>query len=443
MRTRRLDDLPLGEELRPGTRVGAYEIQKTLGRGGFAVVYAVASDDGWTVAMKVLHRTVTISKTMRERFAREVRAIMRVRHPAMAEIYEVGELEDGRPWYTMELIDGDDLETIVDRRGRLPAREVLEILDPVCAALDAAHEAGLVHRDIKPNNVLLGARGAKLVDFGLAKLIEPEVAGEDPLTTMGRRVGTPVAMAPEQLRGHPVDARTDVYALGVLTFYLLTGRYPFEHNDTIELELAHLEMPAPPPSRHAVLPPGFDAAVLRCLEKRPEARYASARLFLDDLRAASAPREGASVRTSGLGIAILVSSASGPGAVDDEDADLVFDQLEVARHRLQSEGWRSVLETATAVCTVAPILGDEDQARRDAIALAEALHASLVEPPPWLVCVHVADADLDDQGHVAGGPLLRLTEWMPPLGTSGVSMTRRSSTSLGPRKFDLVPLKNP
>src|SRR5262249_35627659 len=158
-----------------------------------------------------LHQLLSMAPKMVERFAREVRAAMRVRHPNMVEIYEYGELPDRRPWYAMELVEGEDLESQVWRRGRLAPTDVLQVLEPVCGALQAAQEAGLVPRDLKAANVLGGVQGIKLADFGIAKLIEPGARDAEQLTTVGRQVGTPIAMSPEQLRGEPVDARTDVY----------------------------------------------------------------------------------------------------------------------------------------------------------------------------------------------------------------------------------------
>src|SRR5262249_51990372 len=145
--------------------------------------------------------------------------------PNIIDIFEFGQLQDGRPYYVMELLEGSTLESVVGQRGRFSAQEAVELLDPICAALGAVHAAGIVHRDLKASNIAFAvendAKRIKLLDFGIAKLIhaEPGVPG---LTSAGKRLGTPHAMAPEQIRGGPVDARTDIYALGVLLYYLLT-----------------------------------------------------------------------------------------------------------------------------------------------------------------------------------------------------------------------------
>src|SRR5262249_34339308 len=259
-------------------------------------------------------------------------AAMRVRHASIVEIYEYGELPDHRPWYAMELVDGEDLESQLWRRGRLAPSDVLQVLEPVCAALQAAHDAGLVHRDLKAANVLVGSAGVKLADFGIAKLIEPGARDAEQLTTVGRQVGTPIAMSPEQLRGEPVDARTDVYGLGVLTFYLLTRRYPFDFEDPSELEAAPLSAAPPRPSRFATIPRAVDAVVLRCLEKRPEARFPSVTAVVEELRRAISPSSertpAPSLRTPA--VAVLVEARLPAGELDDDAADELADGLELA-----------------------------------------------------------------------------------------------------------------
>jgi eukaryotic-like serine/threonine-protein kinase len=365
-----------GEELGAGERVGRYRVLRTLGVGGCATVYA-AEDAGRLVAVKVLHSLLSMAPKMVERFAREVRAAMRVRHAGIVEIFEMGQLADGRPWYAMELVDGEDLESRLWRRGRLSARDALAVLEPVCAALQAAHEVGLVHRDLKAANVLVGAGGIKLGDFGIAKLIEPDPRDEQ-LTTVGRQVGTPVAMAPEQLRGQPVDARTDVYGLGVLTFYVLTRRYPFDFEDPAELEAAHLHTAPPRPSRFATVPRAVDAVVLRCLEKRPEARFPSVADFIAELRRAVAPDRGAAPPLRTPAVALLVEARVPPRDLDDDEADELAAGLELAVERLSRAGLRTVLETSISVVAASPVpTGRDLEMRGRAAALAVDIYMAL------------------------------------------------------------------
>jgi serine/threonine-protein kinase len=398
------------------------------------------------VALKVMHRIFAAAPKMVERFNREVQAAMRVRHANVVEILGYGALPDGRPWFAMELVEGENLETHLARRGRLDAREALAVLEPVCAALGAAHEAGLVHRDLKAANVLIGAKGIKLVDFGVAKMVAPEQRGGPALTTVGRQIGTPVAMAPEQLRGEDVDARTDVYGLGVLTFYLLTRRYPFEHDDPVELELAHIETPAPRPSRFASVPRAVDTVAMRCLEKRPERRYPSAAAFIEELRRAVDPSRAAAPAGGARAVAIYVEARL-PAEVDDWLAEQVADLHDLAVTRLGHAGLRPALATGTAVLAAAPL--DSDDRRAHATALAVELFGLLRDRGDarlgWVVCVHADGAELAADGCVVGGPILRIAGWAPPASANGALTTRECAglplTAASGERYVRLPLK--
>jgi serine/threonine-protein kinase len=218
------------------------------------------------------------------RFVREARAVNAIRHPNIVDIYGFGRLPDGRPYHVMELLDGADLEAVLRKEGPFSKQRALEVLRPVCSALDAAHAMGVIHRDLKASNIVLGTRDGqplvKLLDFGIAKLIDRSAIGVTIATPIGQHIGTPYAMAPEQIRGTTVDARTDVYALGVLLFQLLTGRVPFAGDDNTEIERMHIMEPPPKPSRYIDVGDAVDAVVLRCMEKTPASRYPSARAFL-------------------------------------------------------------------------------------------------------------------------------------------------------------------
>ena len=224
----------------------------------------------------MLRRQLAASPQMVARFVQEARAVNMIKHPNIVDIFEFDELPDGRPFYVMELLEGIDLRSILNERGRFPPGEVLEILEPVCSALQAAHDLGIVHRDLKASNIFIGNVGGKrvvkLLDFGIAKLMHPD-AGEGGLTVVGTRLGTSYTMAPEQIRGDGVDARTDIYALGVVLYHLLTGQYPFRAETMTDIERQHLEAPPPRPSQVAPVPPALDAVVLRCMEKTAERRF--------------------------------------------------------------------------------------------------------------------------------------------------------------------------
>src|SRR5690349_2263519 len=203
----------------------AYELRHVLGRGGFATVHA-AFDRSLKrdVAVKVLHPELAGDPAVRERFRREAETVARVRHPHIIPIYAVGESE-GLAWYVMPLVAGESLRARLERAGRLTVAEARRILLEAASALAAAHGAGLVHRDVKPDNILLDGPDARVLvtDFGIAKALAP---GTDGLTQTGVAIGTPQYMSPEQASGEAVDQRTDVYALGVVAYQMLAGELP-------------------------------------------------------------------------------------------------------------------------------------------------------------------------------------------------------------------------
>ena len=300
------------DALKPGTLCGAYVLKKELASGGGGTVYEAHHRIlGRKAAVKVLRRQLASSPQMVARFVQEARAVNMIKHPSIVDIFEFDDLPDGRPFYVMELLDGIDLRSILNERGRFPPGEVLEILEPVCSALQAAHEMGIVHRDLKASNIFIGNVGGervvKLLDFGIAKLMHPD-AGEGGLTVVGTRLGTSYTMAPEQIRGDGVDARTDIYALGVVLYHLVTGQYPFRAETMTEIERQHLEAPPPRPSQVAPVPPALDAVVLRCMEKTAERRFQTVKAFLEALRAAVGEQGG---RARGDRRGAAISSRSG------------------------------------------------------------------------------------------------------------------------------------
>jgi serine/threonine-protein kinase len=267
------------------------------------------------------------------RFEREAATVNRIQHPNIVDIYEFGELAPGRPYYIMELLEGTDLRKLLREQGRFSAQDAFDLVEPVCKAVQAAHEAGIVHRDIKASNVVVvqlgGRRVIKLVDFGIAKPIG-EAKGQG-LTEPGLLIGTAHNMAPEHVRGGLLDARTDVYALGILIFQMLTGHYPFDASDPAEIAMQHLYSPPPRPSASVPVAPAVDAIVLRCLEKLPERRFASATELLEAFRTAVRFESGA-IGTPGWGVGIYFEVATDAAVELDDDmlADIgnVLDTIE-------------------------------------------------------------------------------------------------------------------
>lgn len=249
-------------------------VERVVGRGGSALVYAVRESElGRTIAIKVL--LPGISPAAGERFRREARLIARVRHPNVIPIYFVRE-EAGLSYFAMPFVEGESLRDLLAREGRLPFDEVQRILTECANGLAAAHEAGVVHRDVKPANILLegSARRVLLTDFGIAR----DPAEEDSrVTGHGDMVGTPEYMSPEQATGEDrIDTRTDVYALGVVGFEMLTGRLPFEAASWHGLLLKHVSEIAPRVERFRPdCPQAFGDLIARCLAKNPADRWGS------------------------------------------------------------------------------------------------------------------------------------------------------------------------
>src|SRR5262245_40217443 len=264
-----------------------YRVQRLLGKGGMGAVY-LADDEVLheLVALKVISSAfASDEQAMIARFRREASAARKVSAPTVIRIHDLGEARPGLLYLSMEYFAGRTLSEVIAQRGIVPIKDVQDILQQICSGLEAAHQAGVIHRDLKPSNVLVGERGAvKLIDFGLAT-----TGFGDGLTATGAILGTPHYMAPEQVRGKAVDARTDVYALGALAYHLVTGRPPFSGDNAIAIGFAHLsEMPAPPRQLRKDCPANLEGAIISALAKNPDDRPASAKAFFD--QASAAPR---------------------------------------------------------------------------------------------------------------------------------------------------------
>ena len=260
-------------ELQAGDVFAGYRVTGVAGRGGMGVVYeAQQLDLQRPVALKLIATPLARDEAFRERFVRESRAAAAIDHPNVIPVYSAGE-DGGRLYLAMRFVDGEDLRSLVQREGPLEPARAAAIIAQIGSALDAAHARGLVHRDIKPANVLLDRDHAYLTDFGLTK----RLTGETTMTGSGRWVGTLGYIAPEQIRGEGVDARADVYALGCLLFYVLTGVAPYRRDADEATLYAHLHDPAPDARALApAVPEALADVVARALEKDPEDRFLSA-----------------------------------------------------------------------------------------------------------------------------------------------------------------------
>jgi serine/threonine-protein kinase len=429
-----------GGDLPPGTPVGRYRVERRIGQGGFATVYAAIDPaTGERVAIKVLRPEVLSRQTI-ERFVREGQAAHVIRHPSVVRVLEVGVLDDTRPYMVMELLDGMTLHALVRSTGRLSPAEAQGILTPVAGALVAAHRQGIIHRDLKPGNIIVidsgGARTVKLLDFGIAKLLSAD-AGES-LTATGHRLGTPHIMAPEQIRARAVDARTDIYALGVILYFLLTGDYPFDSDSSIEIEHMHLESPPPVPSWMVPVSPAIDAMVLRSMAKDPAARFPDAAAFLEALEGAVAGEGAAAPTRTRTAAALYVEVRIAPEA-DDRDSEALLDALEyvldIAERTMRTAGLQIALMTGTSALGVVPFDREEEAEGLIAAArsLAEEVAALDLEGLGHVnICLHVAHAVVraTDRREIAGGPLLDIATWAPRDNLAGLSATRSAASRL-------------
>ena len=261
--------------------VGQYKVLEFLGEGGMGTVFSVEHVVlGRKYALKVLRaRVIERDSTAAQRFLREARTAARVHHPNIVDVFDFGHLPDGRPYFVMELLEGESLADRVER-GPLPPADVVSIARQLGDALAAAHDRGVIHADVTPSNVLVVASRqlhVKLVDFGLAELAGEHLRDDNPDFVLG----TPAYISPEQLRGLAPTDRSDQYGLGAVLFELLTGHPPYEHDDLRKLCMMHIQAPIPQiESPHGPLPPKLADLVTTCLQKTPQARFPGIRALL-------------------------------------------------------------------------------------------------------------------------------------------------------------------
>ncbi|ACY16848.1 serine/threonine-protein kinase [Haliangium ochraceum] len=460
-----------GDILAPGAVVSQYAIDALVVEGGFAAVYRAQplSGSGPAVAVKVLRQPLAASPRMVERFEHEALALERLQHPNIVELRELGALADGRPYLIMEWIAGHSLAEELAARGPLAPGEALAVLRELGGALAAAHALGIVHRDLKAQNILAQPRGdwfaIKLIDFGIAKLVGDDDRHQ--AFTTRTMVGTPATMAPEQIMSRSVDERTDIYALGLLAYQMVTGRLPFEGANAVELEELHLSAPPPPASERAPVSAAFDAALARALAKEKRDRFADVGGFLRAIEAALESAEPASAgrlstesgqpsdaaaararhressressreasrgagrgagRDLGLGDARADDEVPGialslrlPGAVlaDDARAECADELIDRADELARELGLRTVLITGTELLAAGALAAGESDAREQrrrvldvALALRRELDAGgdgLLSSADVTLSVRCGRLALRADGSPAGGPLLDL-----------------------------------
>ncbi|WP_406138028.1 protein kinase domain-containing protein [Streptomyces sp. NBC_01089] len=299
---------------------GRYQLRDLLGEGGMASVY-LAYDQALDrqVAIKTLHTELGREQSFRERFRREAQAVAKLSHTNIVSVFDTGEdtLGDAlMPYIVMEYVEGQPLGSVLQadiaQHGAMPADKALKITADVLAALDTSHEMGLVHRDIKPGNVMMTKRNiVKVMDFGIARAMQ---SGVTSMTQTGMVVGTPQYLSPEQALGRGVDARSDLYSVGIMLFQLLTGRLPFDADSPLAIAYAHVqEEPVAPSSINRSVTPAVDALVARALKKNPNERFPSAESMRDEcLRVMTSGHTGAAPMV--VGGAPAPNSGSGVGS---------------------------------------------------------------------------------------------------------------------------------
>jgi hypothetical protein len=287
----------LGREVRQAREMGSYLLGDVIARGGMGEV--------WQATHRFLARPAAIklikpealgastpeqAEVLVQRFRREARAAAALHSPHTIQLYDFGVASDGTFYYVMELLNGMDLQTLVSRHGPLLPARAVHILKQVCESLGEAHDRGLVHRDIKPANIQVCRRGrdcdyVKVLDFGLVKSYVPANASDLGLTAPNMLAGTPAYLSPEAASGEPVDNRTDIYSLGCVAYWMVTGRQVFEADGVLQMVARHLQARPEPPSRHStyLIPGELEEIVLACLAKRPSDRPGSAWELADSL----------------------------------------------------------------------------------------------------------------------------------------------------------------
>ena len=311
----RASDRPveLSIESRSGQRLGHFLLKRKLGQGGMGVVYE-AYDEALRrpVALKLLHPSALRTDGARKRLLREARAASAIDHPSVISVFEVSEL-DGEVYIAMELVRGRTLAERLHRDGMMPIAELIELFRTVCSALGVAHAKGVVHRDLKPENIMLDDRGrVRVLDFGLAKPtpLEGSASTSANVTEEGRIIGTPGYMSPEQASGRSVDARSDVFSLGVVLYEMATGVPPFAGATRVETLVSIMrDEPLPAVKRNSRIPATLSRVIERCLQKDPKRRFADASELGAELGKLRPFERSRSVRAvAAAGVAALVAA---------------------------------------------------------------------------------------------------------------------------------------
>ena len=349
------------------TIAGKYEVERELGNGGYGQVLLVRHKDlGVKYALKLLNRALSDDERFIERFKREAEVLLRFSHPGSVQLRDFGKTEDGFYYIAMDYSEGKPLSAILNEQGRLGARETLNVVEQILKVLGAAHKAGVIHRDIKPDNIMIEGGDlsspscVKVLDFGVAKLKEQALTTTK--TLEGASLGTPQYMAPEQAAGDSdFDHRVDVYAVGVLAYETFTGRVPFLGETVVQTLLMHITRPPPPFSEEIGIPLEIESVIMRALAKDRKDRYQSCEEFGIEIRRVSAifapALEGEKSPEHALApvprteTPVQITPVSRTKILCLDDNEMV---LNILKHLLEREGYE--VFTATNPSSIYPFL---------------------------------------------------------------------------------------
>ena len=390
-------------QLGPGTEFGPrYRIEAMLGEGGMGTVYkAYDRDLDRVVALKLLRAELTTDTDAMRRFKQELLLASKISHKNILRIHDLGDA-GGVKFISMAYVEGEDLHAVLKREGKLPLERTLSIARQLCAALQAAHNEGVVHRDLKPHNVMMDKAGtAYISDFGLAKSLDAGAVG---MTRTGEYLGTPRYMAPEQVEAKPVDHRTDLYSLGLILYEMATGDVPFTGQTTLQVMYQRVkEKPKSPKELNPDLPDYLVRVIMGCLETKPERRYASAAEILRDLEAEKAKSRSRSVQI------VLPAPGEKPwlwAAGGVVLVALLSLAVPAVRHRIfgapPANGTNVPASTAQKYLAVLPfrVLGEENKLNYIAEGLVEGLSAKLFQLKDVRVASASATAEAMSKGSI-------------------------------------------
>ncbi len=325
---------PAGDPYVGRTVDGRYRIDRAIGEGGMGVVYqATHAVLGKKIALKVLRQEMARDEDVVQRFIQEAQAASTIGHPNIIEISDFGRLQEGAVYFVMEYLEGEALTDLIARGGSLPMTDAIAIIQQIASALGAAHQRGIVHSDLKPDNVFLVKRGesstyVKVLDFGIAKV----GGAASKLTRTGVVFGTPHYMSPEQAAGQSVDQRTDIYALGVIMYEVFTGKVPFDADTFMGILTKHMfESPIPPSATAGKQLGAVEDVILKALSKKPEARYQTMDELIADLQRIAAGGQAAIARARADGVAVPANLADALEPPTRTEVDLAAQPLPTSR----------------------------------------------------------------------------------------------------------------